>query len=280
MYHIRAPKGGLRGAEIFLRGQSVTATETFMMTAVCAKGTTTIRNAAMEPEILDLARFLNASGAAITGAGTSIITIKGNGLLTPPQKGYKVMPDRVEAGSFVILAALTAKKITITHCVPEHIESLLETLKECGVSITTTKNSITVRAPKGAAKATNIKTHEYPGFPTDLQAPMTVFLTQAKGESLVFETIFEGRLQYVEELSRMGADILTMDPHRVIVKGPKALRGRELESPDLRAGLAFIIAATIARGRSIIHNVYNIDRGYEHVEKRLQGVGVKISRVK
>jgi UDP-N-acetylglucosamine 1-carboxyvinyltransferase len=139
------------------------------------------------------------------------------------------------------------------------------------------KKEIRVRAPS-SSRAVSVKTHEYPGFPTDLQAPMTIFLTQATGESLVFETIFEGRLSYVDSLVRMGANIKTMDPHRVLVTGPTPLRGRLLESPDLRAGLAYLIAAIIAKGESVIHQVYNIDRGYEQVEKRLSAIGVNIRR--
>ncbi|MEK7139736.1 MAG: UDP-N-acetylglucosamine 1-carboxyvinyltransferase [Patescibacteria group bacterium] len=279
MHIVRAPKKGLTGATLFFRQQSVTATETFMMAGVLARGTTILKNAAMEPEIAHLAEFLNRSGARISGAGTSTITIKGTSLLSVPRGGYSIVPDRVEAGSFLILGALAASDLSITHCVPEHVRSLIETLISAGVSVSVKKDTIRVRASKNAFRAIDIKTHEYPGFPTDTQAPMTVFLTQAKGESMVFETIFEGRLNYVEELNRMGADIRTMDPHRVIVRGETPLHGRELQSPDLRAGLAFVIAATIATGRSVVHNVYNIDRGYERIEERLQDIGVKISRV-
>lgn len=285
VYVISAPKGGLRGAEIFFRKQSVVATETFMMTAVLAKGATILKNVAMEPEIAHLAHFLNSCGARITGAGTPTILIKGNGLLSARGRAYTTPPDRIEAGSFLILGALAAKDLTITGCDPMHMESLLEILAYAGVPIERGAHSLRIRHKtaagkhKGAFKSVEVKTHEYPGFPTDLQAPMTVFLTQAKGENMVFETIFEGRLNYVEELNRMGADIRTMDLHRVIVKGPTPLRGRELESPDLRAGLAFVMAAAVANGRSVVHNVYNIDRGYEKVEERLQNIGVKIERV-
>ncbi len=279
-YIVRAPKKGLTGGTLFFRQQSVTATETFMMAGVLARGTTILKNAAMEPEIAHLAEFLNRSGARISGAGTSTIRIKGTSLLSSPRGGYAVVSDRVEAGSFLMLGALAAHDLSITHCVPEHLESLIETLSCAGVSIRVKGSTIRVRASKKTPHSIDVKTHEYPGFPTDIQAPMVVFLTQAKGESLVFETIFEGRLNYVEELNRMGADIRTMDPHRVIVRGETKLRGRELQSPDLRAGLAFVIAATIASGRSVIHNVYNIDRGYERVEERLKKIGVKIERVK
>lgn len=296
-YDIRAPKTGLLGGNIFFRVASVTGTETFMMAAVLANGTTTIKNAAMEPEIIWLADLLNASGANIVGAGTPIITIKGlnppkvdrptgkaglgAGLLAQKGKAFHVIPDRIEAGSFLILGALAAKKLTIKNVVPAHLESLIELLEYTGTSVTRGKDFITVLSPAKSQKlrAVSIRTHEYPGFPTDLQAPMMIYLTQAAGESLVFETIFEGRLNYTESLNRMGANITMMDPHRVLVRGATKLKGRRLESPDLRAGLAFVIAGAIASGQSEIHNVYNIDRGYERIEERLRGIGMHIVRV-
>lgn len=272
-------KGGLKGAEFFLKNQSVTVTETFMMAGVLAKGTTVIKNAAMEPEIEELAKFLNTCGAKISGAGTSTITIKGGKLLTGKGRPYKTMPDRIDAGSFLILGALAARELHITHCEPRHLESPIKALRSAGVSIETKKNEIIVRAPS-RLKPVDIKTHEYPGFPTDLQAPMTVFLTQAEGESTVFETIFEGRLAYTEVLAAMGASITMMDPHRVLVRGKSELHGRKLQSPDLRAGLAFVIAAVVAKGESVIHNVdTTIDRGYEDVDNRLRAIGVHVERV-
>jgi len=278
--YIVTAKDGLRGTEFFLKNQSVTVTETFMMAGVLAKGTTIIKNAAMEPEIEDLARFLNTCGAKISGAGTPTITIKGGKLLTGKAHPYKTMPDRIDAGSFLILGALAARELHITNCNPCHLESLIQTLQSAGVFIETKKNEIIVRAPS-KLQAVDIKTHEYPGFPTDLQAPMTVLLSQADGESTVFETIFEGRLNYTESLSAMGASITMMDPHRALVRGKTELRGRKLESPDLRAGLAFVIAAIVAKGESVIHNVdTTIDRGYEDVEHRLRAIGVEIERAK
>jgi UDP-N-acetylglucosamine 1-carboxyvinyltransferase len=277
--YIVVAKGGLRGAEFFLKNQSVTVTETFMMAGVCAKGTTVIKNAAMEPEIIDLANFLVQCGAKISGAGTPTITIKGGKLLVGKGHPYKTMPDRIDAGSFLILGALAAQELRITNCNPVHLEAVIEALRSAGVDVQTRKTEIIVRA--GAViKPVDIKTHEYPGFPTDLQAPMTVFLTQASGESKVFETIFEGRLNFTEALAAMGAQITMMDPHRVLVRGKSALRGRKLKSPDLRAGLAFVIAAIVAKGESVIHNVdTTIDRGYEDVDNRLRTIGVDIQRI-
>lgn len=280
-YEIETPKGVLRGATIFFKNPSVTATETLMIAGVLARGMTVLKNAAMEPEILALADFLNACGAKITGAGTAVITVKGTGLLSG-KKPFVTPPDRIEAGSFLILGALAAKDLTITNCAPAHLETAIAHLRAAGVSIETGKNKIRVRNESGSAhalKSFDVKTHEYPGFPTDLQAPMAVLLTQAEGSALIFETIFEGRFRYVEALEKMGAKIEVCDPHRVIVSGPAPLRGRTLESPDLRAGLAYIIAALVAEGESVIHNVYTIDRGYERIEERLQKIGADIKRI-
>ncbi|GMQ95402.1 MAG: UDP-N-acetylglucosamine 1-carboxyvinyltransferase [Patescibacteria group bacterium] len=276
-YTLRVPQRKLYGATIFLKNQSVTATETFMMAGVLARGETVIKNASLEPEIVELAGFLTAGGARISGAGTPTIRIKGGALLSARGKMHRVCPDRIEAGSFLIFGALCAKELEIKKCNPAHIESLIEALRASGVKMEVRKTSIKVFG--GSHRAVDIKTHEYPGFPTDLQAPMTVFLTQARGESLVFETIFDGRLNYVESLEAFGADITVMDPHRIIVRGPTVLHGKVVESPDLRAGLAFLIAAIVAKGRSVIHNVHNIDRGYEKVEDRLKGIGVDIVRI-
>lgn len=277
-YVISAPQG-LHGTEFFLKNQSVTVTETFILAGILARGETTIKNAAMEPEIVDLVNFLNECGAKISGAGTPTITIKGGKLLSAKGHSYQTMPDRIDTGSFLILGALVAKEIRITNCDPSHLESPIEMLRSAGVHIETKKNEIIVRAPQ-KINPLNIKTHEYPGFPTDLQAPMTVLLTQAKGESMVFETIFEGRLNYTEALASMGACFVTMDPHRILVQGKTKLRGKELKSPDLRAGLAYLIAAIVANGESVVHNVNTtIDRGYEEIENRLRDIGVDIERI-
>ena len=276
---IKARGGKLHGAEIFFKQQSVTATETFMMAGVLAKGKTILKNSAMEPEITHLAEFLIKGGAKISGAGTTTIEIEGGGMLKMGGQEFKVMPDRIETGSFLILAVLAGKDIEITDCNPVNIEALIELLKLSGAKIKIGETNIIVKENKNL-KSVSVKTHEYPGFPTDLQSPMVVFLTQTKGESLVFETIFEGRLNYTESLVRMGANIEIWDPHRIMVKGPSNLKGKVLESPDLRAGLAFVIASIVAKGESVVHNVYNIDRGYEQIEERLKKIGVDIKRVK
>lgn len=278
-YYLTAPKG-LKGAVINFRVQSVTGTETIMMAATLAKGVTVLKNAAMEPEIVDLANYLNRCGAKIEGAGTPTITITGVASLKTKGAVYTTMPDRIEAGSFIILAALLGKDVTVKDCEPTHMDSLLDHLREMGVDLTVGKDFVRVRGNASTKlKSIDVKTHEYPGFPTDIQAPMIIALTQAEGESTVFETIFEDRLRFVDALKIMGADITTMNPLQVIVRGGKQLRGRELESPDLRAGLAYLIAAGLATKESIIGNVYNIDRGYEKIEDRLTAIGFSIKRV-
>lgn len=285
MYVISVGKSKkLKGTEIFFPKMSHVATETIMLASVLAKGKTILKNCALEPEIKDIADFLNSCGAKIKGAGTSTIEITGTSLLKAGKKVYKTLPDRIEAGSFLILGALAGSDLEITDCNPEHIRALINVLKDSGVPITEKKNSIEI---KGNGKIKNkdlkcidIKTHEYPGFPTDLQSPMAIYLTQVNGSSLLFETIFEGRLNYTNDLVEMGADITMWDPHRVMIKGPKQLKGKELVGPDLRAEFAFFMAAIVATGESVINNVRYIDRGYERIEERLGGIGVDIIRIK
>lgn len=280
IYHLKTLGQKLKATEMFFRVQSVTATETMIMAAVLAKGKTVLKNCALEPEIASLANYLNACGAKITGLGTPTLTILGGQLLSGKNKIYHTIPDRIEAGSFVILGALCGKNIKINHCVPEHLESLIQKLQESGVDIQVGKDWVRV-TDAGHKKILpfDIKTHEYPGFATDVQAPMAVLLTQANGESFIFETIWENRLNYLETLSFMGAKIKILDSHQAIIYGQTPLRGREMESPDLRAGLAYLLAAIVAEGQSIVHNAYYIDRGYENIEGRLAKLGVDIKRV-
>ncbi len=255
---------------------SVVATETFMITATRIPGTTVLKNCAMEPEVVALAEFLNSCGARITGAGTPTISIEG---VTALSGGTVAMiPDRLEAGTFVILGALTRSNIRVTKCIPEHLENILDHLREMGVPFTVGPDWIETQPYSHTLKAINIKTHEYPGFVTDLQAPFTVLLTQAAGTSLVHETIFEGRMFYTDLLNRMGANIILCDPHRAIVEGPTALSGRKLDSPDIRAGIAMVLAGLAARGETIIGNIEQVDRGYESIDARLRSLGAAIIR--
>lgn len=274
-YTLSAPRG-LSGGEIFMRTVSVTATETFMMAATLAKGPITLKNCAMEPEIAALAEFLKSCGAKIEGAGTPIISIAPS-VLVEPAKPFKVIPDRIEAATFLALGALAAEELTVTDIESAHLDAVLDIFSAMGVSFITRKDSITVRAPEKLLPVP-LRTHEYPGFPTDAQAPLTVVLTQAEGESTVLETIFDGRLNYTAELVRMEADIELITPHRAKVRGKTPLKAANIETPDIRAGLAFILAAIIADGTSKVGNAHLIDRGYAEIEKRLQRVGVSIQR--
>lgn len=231
----------------------------------------------MEPEIAALAEYLNEQGAKITGAGTPTITIEGVDKISAGD--FTVMPDRIETGSFAILAAATRSEILIKNCVPEHIRVLLEIFKHrLDVPFEEGANWLKIK-PAKKIMPYNIKTHEYPGFPTDLQSPYTVLMTQAEGSSLIHETIYDRRLLYTDLLSQMGADIIMCDPHRVVVNGPTKLRGRKLTSPDLRAGIALIIAALTAEGRTEIDNIYQIERGYENIAERLNALGADIRKV-
>lgn len=283
LYEIEALSGKLVGTKIFFKLQSVTATETFMMAGVLAKGKTVLENCAIEPEVTCLAEFLISCGAKIKGVGTTTLEIEGGELLKADGKVFENIPDRIEAGSFLILGALSADNLLIKDCKPSDLAIVIEILRDSGVPIETGKDFIQIKnngkISNEKFKSFDLRTHEYPGFPTDLQAPMAVFLTQTTGEGIVFETIFEGRLNYAEDLKRMGADIAVWNPQKMLVKGPTSLRGKDLEGPDLRAGLAFIISATVAEGQSTIRNVHYIDRGYGQIEKRLKEIGLNIKRV-
>lgn len=273
-YFIKAKK--LKGCDFFFPKVSVTGTESLMMTACLAEGKTILRNCAMEPEIKYLADYLNSCGAKISGAGTSNITIIG----VKKIKGgaIKIMPDRIETGSFAIMAAATNSEITIKNCDPEHISILLAVFKKIGVNFEIGKDWIKMKK-SGALKSYSIQTHEYPGFPTDLQSPYAVLMTQAKGASLIHETIYDRRLIWTDMLSQMGASIVMCDPHRVVITGPSKLYGKKLISPDIRAGIGLVIAALIAKGTTEIDNIYQIDRGYEKLDERLRKLGADIVRV-
>ncbi|MDB5224536.1 MAG: UDP-N-acetylglucosamine 1-carboxyvinyltransferase, UDP-N-acetylglucosamine 1-carboxyvinyltransferase [Candidatus Adlerbacteria bacterium] len=281
-YTVIAPEGGLQGADIFFPFVSVTATETLMMCAILAHGTTTLGNAAIEPEIIALAEYLASCGAKITGIGTPTLYIEGLGrgkLLHAEGQVFMTPPDRIETGSFVLFGALAGAEVVVEHCNPKHVEAFLQLMKQAGVDFTVGPDSITVRGKSTPYQAVSVRTHEYPGFATDTQAPMAVFLSQCDGESTILETIFDGRFRYADDLVRMGADILVMNPHKILIRGSRALVGRDMESLDIRAGLAYLLAATVAEGTSNIDNAYIIDRGYEHIEQRLQGLGLNIQRV-
>jgi len=275
-YSLQAKK--MVGAQIIFPQVSHTGTESMIMAAVLARGETKIINAACEPEVVALCDMLVKMGAKIIGSGTPEITIGGVNELQGVR--YQVIPDRLEMGSFIILAALNKGQITLKNCQPNLLTIPISLWQKIGVKMTIKKNDIIVYGSPKPLQAINIITHEYPGFPTDLQAPMTVLLTQSQGLSMVHETIYESRLYYTDMLNRMGANIILCDPHRIIIQGPTKLQGKKVESPDLRAGIAMLIAASIAVGTSEIDNIYQIDRGYEKIETRFQKLGFNISRAK
>lgn len=272
-YRLWAKK--LEGAAIFFPKITVTGTESMMTTACLAQGTTILKNCAMEPEIPALADFLNRLGARIEGAGTPTIRIEGVKKLRGGE--ITLIPDRIEAGTFAILAAATNGKVLIQDCEPKHLEALWVLFDKIGVNYKLGNSSIEI-SPSKKILACNMVTHEYPGFATDLQSPYTVLMTQARGSSLIHETIYDRRLLYTDMLTQMGANIIMADPHRVVVTGPSKLYGRKLMSPDLRAGMALIIAALVAEGKTEIDNIYQIERGYEDLEERLRGLGADIKK--
>jgi len=273
-YHIKAKK--LKGCNYFFTKVTVTATESLMMTAVLAEGVTVLKNCAMEPEIEALADYLNEHGAKIKGAGTPTISIEGVDKIGAGE--FNVIPDRIETGTFAIMAAAAKSEITITKCNPSHIEILLNVFNKIGVKFERGQDWLKIK-PSQEIKPYSIKTHEYPGFATDLQSPYIVLMTQAIGSSLVHETIYDRRLLFVDMLSQMGANIIMCDPHRVVINGPAQLHGRTLTSPDLRAGITLLIAGLIAQGKTEIDNIYQIDRGYENIDGRLRSLGADIERV-
>lgn len=272
-YHFKAKK--IVGTTYVFPRMSVSATETLMLAATLAEGTTVLKFAACEPEIEALGNFLNETGAKISGAGTHTVTIEGVQKIGGGRA--RIIPDRLEAGTFAIMAAATRGEITIRDCEPLHLEVPWKLLRQAGVDLEIGSDWVKVRRD-GPLRPVNLVTHEYPGFITDLQAPFTVLMTQAEGLSMIHETIYEGRLFYIDKLNKMGANVIMCDPHRVVVMGPAQLHGTKLESPDIRAGIALVIAALAAEGRSHIENVYQIDRGYERIDERLSALGAKISR--
>jgi UDP-N-acetylglucosamine 1-carboxyvinyltransferase len=274
-YHLAAKK--LKGATIFFPTVTVTGTESMMMTACLAEGATVLKNCAMEPEINALADFLNSIGAKIEGAGTS--TIKVSGMKKLGGGEYKIIPDRIEAGTFAMMAAASnSGDITVSDCEPAHLEALWAQFDKIGVNYKLGKSSVKI-SPSKKIKACGIKTHEHPGFATDLQSAYTVLMTQAEGVSLIHEVIYDRRLLFSDLLTQMGANIIMADPHRVVVEGPTKLFGKKLVSPDLRAGMALVIAALIAQGKTEIDNIYQIERGYENLSGRLQQLGADIVRI-
>ncbi len=270
---IKRNKEKLRGTHIKLKCPSVGATETLIMAASLAEGRTTIENAAREPEIQDLCLMLNKMGAKIYDSGKEKIIIDGVNKLGGCI--HKVIPDRIEAGTFLIAAAATSSSITISPVIPSHLESVINKLQESGSKIIIKGNSITINPRK--LNAVNINTAPFPGFPTDLQAPFTALMTIANGESKITETIFENRMNHINLLKKMGANI-KLDKNVAYIKGVKTIKGMDLVASDLRSSAALIIAGIIAKGSSKIYGLEHLDRGYENFESKLKILGIKISR--
>jgi UDP-N-acetylglucosamine 1-carboxyvinyltransferase len=273
--YIEARTGRLRGAEIVFDKITVTGTEDLLMAATLAEGETLLQNCAREPEVGDLADLLNKMGAQIEGAGTSTIRVQGVSRLHGAK--HRIIPDRVEAATFILAGALTGGDIIVAGCNPGHLDALLQKLEEVGVKTRQTQDSVRVLGD-GPLQAADITTEEYPGFPTDMQAQYMALATQAEGTSVITENIFENRFMHVLELVRMGANI-KIEGRRAIVRGKSPLSAAAVLASDLRASASLVLAALVAEGESIIDRVYHIDRGYEHIEEKLRGVGAQIRRI-
>jgi UDP-N-acetylglucosamine 1-carboxyvinyltransferase len=274
--YIEASAERLSGAEIVFEKITVTGTENLMMAAALASGTTVLRNAACEPEIVDLAEMLTKMGGRIEGAGTSVITIHGVREL----KGttHRIIPDRIEAGTFLVAGAITNGELEIVDSNPLHLAAVIETIRSAGVTVKTAENRMMVQ-PNGALRAFDIVTKEYPGFATDMQAQYMALMTQAAGTSVITENIFENRFMHASELMRMGANI-RIDGPRAVVTGRTRLSGATVIASDLRASASLVLAALVADGLTVVDRVYHLDRGYEKIEEKLRSVGARIERVK
>lgn len=272
--YVEATAKKLIGKKVYLDFPSVGATENIMMAAVFADGVTAIENAAEEPEIVDLANFLNKMGANIKGAGTDTIRIEGVKELKGTE--HTVIPDRIEAGTYMVAAAMTGGNVLIENVIIDHIKPVIAKLTECGVVITEEANGIRVKGKKNY-KAVDIKTLPYPGFPTDMQAQMMAMMSCAKGTSVIIETVFENRFMHVDELKRMGANI-KIEGRSAVVTGIDHLSGAEVKATDLRAGAALVLAGLVADGKTVINDVHHIDRGYVKIEDRLSKLGAIIYR--
>jgi UDP-N-acetylglucosamine 1-carboxyvinyltransferase len=272
--YVEAHAESLIGARIWLDNPSVGATENIMMAATLARGTTVLENAAREPEIQDLARMLESMGARITGAGTHVIRIDGVEALHGAE--HSVIPDRIEAGSLMVAAAITGGDVTIRNAPPGHLDAVIAKLREAGIAVDAAADSVRVHRG-GIIAPVELRTLPYPGFPTDLQAQMMALLTQAAGTSVITETIFENRFMHALELARMGADIV-MKGATAVVRGPARLSGAPVMATDLRASMGLILAGLCAENTTTLDRVYHLDRGYEALDEKLRGLGARIER--
>ena len=276
----------LKGETILFDGVTVGGTENVLMAAVLTPGDTIIENAAKEPEIVDLANYLRKMGAKISGAGTSLIHVKGVEELKPVNEAHAIIPDRIEAGTFLIAGAITGGEVRITDCVPEHIDALIRKLQESGFNVEVGESEVFLSSPSSGSgdqaqwKAVDVTTAPHPGFPTDLQAQFMALMTQAEGTSVISENIFENRFMHVQELMRLGADI-TPKTRVAVVRGRRGgLKGAPVMATDLRASASLILAGLVAEGETSVSRIYHLDRGYEKIEKKLQSLGALVERVK
>jgi UDP-N-acetylglucosamine 1-carboxyvinyltransferase len=274
--YVEASASRLKGSDIYLDIPTVTGTENLMMAAVLAEGKTTLRNAAREPEVVALADVLNQMGADISGMGTSVITIHGVSQLKPVS--VSIIPDRIEAGTLMAAAVLTGGHVRLRGCEPGHLGAVIHKLRLTGAAVACDDQAIDVTGPAEIASV-DVKTKEYPGFPTDMQAQFMVVMSVAKGLSIISETIFENRFIHVSELKRMGADI-TISGNTAVIKGVPMLSGAPVMASDLRASACLVLAGLAAKGRTEVNRVYHLDRGYESLEKKLARLGAAIERVK
>jgi len=274
--YAQAPRG-LKGGQIDFPFNSVGATEHAMLAAVLADGDTTITNAACEPEMIDLAECLNAMGAKVSGAGTSVIRIQGVSRLHGAT--HAVMPDRIETGTYALAAAMAGGEVRLTRTRTDFIQAMIDKMVEAGVEVTPHNDGLTVRRNGALLKAVEFETSVYPGFPTDLQAPFMALMTLAEGESVIRETIFENRLMHAPELRRMGADI-AVQGGEARVRGVGHLTGAQVMATDLRASVSLVIAGLAARGETMVNRVYHLDRGFERLEEKLGACGAQIRRIK
>ena len=274
--YVTATARRLRGASIVFDMVTVTGTENLMMAAALARGRTTLENAAREPEVEELGRVLNKMGARITGAGTSLITIEGVDELTPIE--HTVIPDRIEAGTLLVAAAITGGNVLLRDCLPEHLDAVIAKLRAAGAEVAADGDGIRVRG-KAEFRPGDVSTQPFPGFPTDMQAQFMVLMTRARGQSVLSETIFENRFMHVPELMRMGADI-HIEGRTAIVRGPTRLAGATVMATDLRASACLVLAGLIARGKTEVLRIYHLDRGYDRLDKKLRALGADIRRAK
>ena len=273
--YVEASTDRLKGAEIVFDKITVTGTEDLLMAAALADGETVMQNCAREPEVADLAELLNKMGAKIEGAGTSTIRVKGVSKLHGAR--HRIIPDRIEAGTFIIAGAMTGGDLNITGCDPRHLEALFSKLEEVGVRTKQNADSVRVMGDL-PLKSSDMVTEEYPGFPTDMQAQFMALATQAEGTSIITENIFENRFMHAQELVRMGANI-KVEGRRAIVRGKSPLSAAAVLASDLRASASLVLAALVAEGETIIDRVYHLDRGYENIEEKLRGVGAQVRRI-